>query len=103
MKTTTKTLLLGAALAGLSLSLSGCPAEPAQADEGECHGVNACKGKGDCGSKDHSCAGKNACKGQGWLATNAQDCQAKGGQFKPLGSSQHPMDNPAAHASGAPH
>ena len=49
---------------------------------GMCHGVNACKGKGECGGKGHSCAGKNECKGKGWLKMTEADCKAKGGTFE---------------------
>lgn len=50
--------------------------------EGECHGVNACKGKGDCGGKGHSCAGKNSCKGKGWVKTDKDLCDKLGGKYK---------------------
>lgn len=86
MNTPTKTILLGAALAGLTMSLSGCAEKAAEAKEGECYGVNACKGKGECSGKGHACAGGNACKGQGWVAAMPQDCEAKHGTFKPMGS-----------------
>jgi hypothetical protein len=52
------------------------------AKTGECWGVNACKGKGDCGGKGHSCAGMNACKGKGWVKTTKEDCTKKKGKFK---------------------
>lgn len=32
---------------------------------GQCHGVNACQGKGDCQATANEYEGKNACKGQG--------------------------------------
>ncbi|HTL48840.1 MAG TPA: hypothetical protein VL688_12340 [Verrucomicrobiae bacterium] len=55
----------------------------AHAEGVQCHGVNSCKGTGECGGKGHSCAGKNACKGQGWI-TAADDaaCTAQGGTLK---------------------
>ncbi len=77
-----KTVIVTAALAGLMLA--GCattPADPALA-KGECHGINACKGKGDCGGPGYSCAGKNSCKGQGWLSLTKAECDTKGGTFK---------------------
>ena len=43
-------------------------------------GGNECKGKGACGSADHSCAGQNSCKGKGWVMTSEADCKAKGGK-----------------------
>lgn len=47
----------------------------------KCQGINACKGKGACHSKENACAGKNGCKGKGW--TNVQtekECTDKGGK-----------------------
>jgi uncharacterized membrane protein len=83
----TANLFVGAAIAGI-LSASGAGmlnAKPAEA-KGECHGVNACKGKGACGGKEgHSCAGQNSCKGKGWLSLTEKDCKTKGGEFKPAG------------------
>jgi len=49
--------------------------------KGECYGVNACKGQGECGGKGHSCAGYNACKGHGWITLTKTDCDAKKGKF----------------------
>lgn len=78
-------LFMGAALAGLALvgSLSAKKAEE-KAKDGECHGINGCKGQGDCGNKDHSCGGQNACKGQGWKKMSKEQCKKKKGTFKPL-------------------
>ena len=79
--------IVSAAVVGLiSLSFSSAiHAEDAKTAEktGECHGVNACKGKGDCGGKNpaHSCAGQNACKGKGWLKLTEKECKAKKGKF----------------------
>jgi hypothetical protein len=55
--------------------------EDSSAAMGECHGINACKGKGECGGKGYSCAGKNACKGKGWIKMKKSDCDSKGGRF----------------------
>jgi len=86
-------LLVGAALTGL-LMVSGCanknenvkadePVAAASADPtGECHGINSCKGQGECGAKGHACAGKNACKGKGWVKLSKSECTKKGGKFK---------------------
>ena len=88
--TTTKTLLAGAAIAGI---VSGGFLTPAKAvtngglvkfdqsqattagvladEKGETHdcaGKNSCKGKGGCKSGDGGCAGKNTCKGKGGCA-----------------------------------
>ena len=83
-------ILVSAALAGLLAT--GCSSAQSTAKgtsasaSGECHGVNACKGNGECGGKDGSmswaCAGNNTCKGKGWLKMSKSDCDAKGGQFK---------------------
>jgi len=46
-----------------------------------CEGINACKGKGECGSASgNSCAGTNECKGKGWVQVPEQECKAKGGK-----------------------
>ena len=78
-----KSYLIAAAVSGLVLA-SGCTTgtKTADASMGQCHGVNACKGTGDCGGKDHACGGKNACKGKGWKKMDKADCDAKGGKFK---------------------
>jgi hypothetical protein len=86
--------LVAAVVAGL---LGGCasyksedsakasqPSTGAKKIYGECHGVNACKGKGECGGKGHECAGSNECKGKGWLKLTKEDCASKKGVFKPL-------------------
>jgi hypothetical protein len=81
---TTKTILAGAALAGLiaggftarSQAASSTGDRPAASDAGQiadekggethdCKGHNSCKGKGGCKSGDNGCAGKNTCKGKG--------------------------------------
>jgi len=83
--------LVGAALAGM-LVAAGCSSKSevksstggARAVMGECHEINACKGKGECGGAGHMCAGKNACKGKGWLKMSKHDCAKKGGKFKAM-------------------
>lgn len=79
-----KTLLMGTALA--ALAMTGCSGMGAKSDGGmssvECHGVNACKGTGECGGVGHGCAGQNACKGKGWIKKSADECKAMGGTFK---------------------
>jgi len=82
----TNALLLTAALGGLLLASTAhaddmggaATAEP----QGQCWGVNSCKGMGACAGKGHSCAGENACKGQGWLKMTEKECKEKGGEFK---------------------
>lgn len=78
-----KSYLVAAAVSGLMLT-TGCTTSSTSADVamGQCHGVNACKGEGDCGGKSHACAGKNACKGKGWKKMTQEDCDTKGGTFK---------------------
>ncbi len=84
---TTKTLLAGAALAGIlsgglvaqaaatatqsgkTVSLAGVLADAAKPDPDHgCAGKNSCKGKGGCKSGDNGCGGKNSCKGKGGCA-----------------------------------
>jgi len=79
-----KTTLTAAALAAVTLA-AGC-AHTGGASGGavakiECHGVNTCKGTGECGGLDHSCSGQNACKGQGWISLTPADCTGRGGTF----------------------
>ncbi len=82
----TKTLLAGAALAGIitggfaaksNAATNGAPqfkkasadagvlADDKKADKHDCKGKNDCKGKGGCKSGDNGCKGKNSCKGKG--------------------------------------
>lgn len=88
-------LLLSAALSGLLIGTAcktGAKSEGGSNEAaattssdvamGECHGINACKGKGECGGKGHSCAGKNSCKGKGWVKADEATCKAKHGKFK---------------------
>jgi hypothetical protein len=88
---TTKTLIAGAAVAGLmagSLPVRAYAASaPTQAGvslqtlaEGEkgthsCKGQNACKGQGGCKTSDAGCKGKNSCKGKGGCATDGSKPQ----------------------------
>ena len=87
-------MFLGAAMAGI---LSGTAATAVRADPGSqatpqkmivvpCYGLNACKGKGECGSKTdgNGCGGSNACKGQGWLSMPKKSCVAAGGSLEPV-------------------
>ena len=81
---TTKTLIAGAAVAGLMAGslpvprLCGQHIHPGwvslqtMAEEKgahACKGQNACKGQGGCKSGDNGCKGKNSCKGKGGCAT----------------------------------
>ena len=102
MKKSTKTLLAGAAMAGLMTGLvartyaaqnlpakgnSGWGQLEAKGDKDkatckahggtcgaqhECKGKNECKGQGGCKSGDNGCKGKNSCKGHGGCATKGE-------------------------------
>ena len=87
-------MFLGAAMAGI---LAGTAATAVRADQDSqatpqkmivvpCYGLNACKGKGECGSKTdgNGCGGSNACKGRGWLSMPKKSCQAAGGSLDPV-------------------
>ena len=80
-----RTLLMGTALAAL-VAAAGCGGKTGtkggEMAEGECHGVNACKGQGACGGAGHECAGQNSCKGKGWVKKTAAECKSMGGTFK---------------------
>jgi hypothetical protein len=83
---TSKTLLAGAAIAGLlsgglnaqlhaatiiaknSPPSAGILADEKKGETHDCAGKNSCKGKGGCKSGDNGCAGKNSCKGKGGCA-----------------------------------
>jgi hypothetical protein len=94
VNTSVKTLLLGAAGAGLMSGASGAPSPsyPLQNGSGpaasrlgaltpgfaaedpapkhSCKGKNSCKGQGGCKTSLDGCKGKNSCKGRGGCATN---------------------------------
>lgn len=80
--------LIGLTLASSSIAALGATKDKAKdkkasADEkGECHGVNSCKGKGECGGPKWDCAGNNECKGQGWITKTSAECKKLGGKFK---------------------
>ena len=70
------------AIAAIALAMNGVSVTPAssKAASVECHGINACKGKGACKTADNACKGQNACKGKGFLPTkSAKACEKKGG------------------------
>lgn len=79
-----KTLV--ASTAAMFVALSACSSMKGNKEAAgsvakvECHGVNACKGQGECGGKGHACGGKNACKGQGWISMTKEECDSKGGK-----------------------
>lgn len=102
-----KSKMMFAALTGLVLASSSNAAEKtttttaAATVTGECHGMNTCKGTGECGGQGHSCHGMNTCKGQGWVTLSEKDCKAKKGQWKASGDAM-PESTPAAPAKNAP-
>jgi len=79
MNTSMKTLIAGAALAGLcsgAYATQSAPAGQTTAKAGvnlkvldkgthDCKGHNDCKGQGGCKTGDNGCKGKNTCKGKG--------------------------------------
>ncbi|MBC7538171.1 MAG: hypothetical protein H7281_05080 [Bacteriovorax sp.] len=84
-----RNLLLAAALSGLALTatandaaIAAAPVKEAKTIEGQCHGINSCKGTSACHSEKNSCAGNNACKAKGWLKTTEKECKEKKGTFK---------------------
>lgn len=96
-----KVLLVTAALSGLSIGLvyadssdkgkvHGPETESSPSTEnmkgkvidGECHGINSCKGKGSCRGTANECAGKNTCKAKGWLKMAKDECEKEKGEFK---------------------
>lgn len=65
-----------------------------------CLGVNACKGKSECGVEGgHACAGHNACKGQGWVTLTRKDCAAQKGTVQ--GEKAAPVEAPERAAKPA--
>lgn len=82
-----KAKLTLATLAGFIVASQALGAEtPTTTDKtttmGECHGVNTCKGKGECAGSGHSCAGMNTCKGKGWITMSEKDCKNKKGKWQ---------------------
>ncbi len=82
-----RTLLLGAAVAGLVGAAGAAKADPIPKEKLEkmdvvaCYGVNTCKAKGQCSSATHGCAGLNDCRGTGWLPIPKESCLAIGGSL----------------------
>jgi hypothetical protein len=72
---------LGAAAMGVLASTALLAVETPKAegsDKHVCKGMNSCKGKGGCATKENGCAGQNSCKGKGGCATSAKhDCKGK--------------------------
>ena len=73
------------AAAAAALMMSGAfvaPTSAVAAEEVQCFGVNACKGKGECKTAQNECKGQNACKGKGFLTMTKAECEEKGGEVK---------------------
>ena len=85
---TKKMFILSAAAAGiLAASTAGAAPGEKASDMGECHGINSCKGKGQCGGgtageAKHECGGSNECKGKGWLRMSKKVCDTKKGKWE---------------------
>lgn len=83
-----KNLLLAAAFTGLAMTATANDAaktaapKEAKAVEGQCYGINTCKGTSGCHSEKNACAGQNSCKGKGWLKMTDKECKEKKGKFK---------------------
>jgi len=76
--------LLSSAKAGLNASSqdpSQKPEKPEKAkdpkDRHACKGQNSCKGKGGCKSSDNGCKGQNSCKGKGGCRTDGKPMEEK--------------------------
>lgn len=118
MKKTARSFVVEAALAGLFAAVAAAPAAADHHEKGagkespkaakkmgkgaakaaaapvQCLGVNACKGKSECGvDGKHACGGQNACKGQGWISLTKKACAKKKGTVMAAAA---PMAAPAA-------
>jgi hypothetical protein len=91
--------LLGAAVAGILGAMASTGALAAdksdkkmmKAEDVQCSGVNACKGKSGCAGAKSACAGMNGCKGQGWVKVSKEACDQLGGNAMP--PKEHKMDS----------
>ena len=86
--------LVSAAITGLlaASGYGGLDVAQASGDHamGQCHGVNACKGHGDCQGKGHECSGKNSCEGKGWVKLSQETCEKlKDGKWTPMPKKDH--------------
>ena len=94
MNTNLKSLLLGAAVLGLTAGVSSVRADDAKnapdADAapaaGMCVEKNSCKGHGSCagmqGGVSHECQGHNGCAKNERTGMSAKDCKKAHGKFK---------------------
>ena len=79
------TLINGLSIAATAAALFAAAPTPALAAEQgaealiHCHGVNACRERGNCKSAENKCKAQNACKGQGFVPVSAAVCEQLGG------------------------
>jgi hypothetical protein len=76
---TVKGAIIASAVAGMFAAAVPAVANAKGEAKVKCMGVNSCKTKGECGTKDHSCAGQNACQGKGWISVTEKECKDKKG------------------------
>ena len=95
MTYTTRTMIAGAAVAGLltgsfvvrnyaastssKVGVSLQTLADDQKGKHGCKGQNECKGQGGCKNNDNGCKGKNSCKGKGGCKTSDSSCKGKNG------------------------
>jgi hypothetical protein len=75
--------LLSSAKAGFNTSNQDKEQKPEKSEKAKdpkdrhaCKGQNSCKGKGGCKSSDNGCKGQNSCKGKGFLEMTQAKCDA---------------------------
>ena len=76
--------LLSSATAGLNASSQDKDQKPEKSEKAKdpkdrhaCKGQNSCKGKGGCKSSDNGCKGQNSCKGKGGCRTDGKAMEEK--------------------------
>jgi hypothetical protein len=95
MNRTSRTMIAGAAVAGLltgsfavrahsestssKVGVSLQTAADTQKGKHGCKGQNECKGQGGCKNGDNGCKGKNSCKGKGGCKSSESSCKGKNG------------------------
>src|SRR2546426_11557450 len=78
-----KGILIASAAASLIMAgalTARADEKKAGGDNGNCAGVNACKGQGSCATAENSCAGKNGGKGKGGGEVATAGRTKKGGK-----------------------
>jgi hypothetical protein len=76
--------LLSAARSGLNAQDQGGKSDETKSEKAKdpkdrhaCKGQNSCKGKGGCKSSDNGCKGQNSCKGKGGCRTDGKKMEEK--------------------------